>query len=182
MNHSCGSPAQTTHQKGISSKALDPLVINLNEEVLELTGDKFDFDLTSSAENEHLPYLPQSSAYLALDKNNDGTINNGSELFGPETGQGFYELSAYDLDSNGWIDEADPIFNELLLWQPHIGDYSNTRTLSSQKVGAICLTNQATPFAIKDVNNQTIADITASSIVLNEDLQTSTIHQIDVHT
>lgn len=91
-------------------------------------------------------------------------------------------LSFIEQDGKGWIDKADLLFNELLLWHPQAGDYSNTSTLCSQKIGAFCLTNQPTPFAIKDDNNQTIANITASSIVLNEDLQNSAIHQIDVHT
>ena len=40
------------------------------------------------------------SGYLALDKNGDGTINDGSELFGTRNGDGFADLAQYDEDGN----------------------------------------------------------------------------------
>mgnify|MGYP000465316364 CR=1 FL=1 len=51
--------------------------------------------------------LQGGSGYLALNKNGDGVINDGSELFGTASGDGFYDLSMYDEDGNGWIDEND---------------------------------------------------------------------------
>lgn len=45
--------------------------------------------------------------FLALDKNGDSVINDGKELFGAATGQGFKELAIYDSDKNYWIDEND---------------------------------------------------------------------------
>ena len=41
----------------------------------------------------------------ALDINEDGKINDGKELFGTASGNGFGDLAAYDQDNNGWIDE-----------------------------------------------------------------------------
>jgi hypothetical protein len=43
----------------------------------------------------------------------DGRVNDGRELFGPRTGDGFAELAAYDDDGNNWIDENDGIHDNL---------------------------------------------------------------------
>ena len=50
------------------------------------------------------------------DFNNDGIINDGKELFGPNSGNGFSDLANYDLDKNGWIDENDTIYDKLRIW------------------------------------------------------------------
>lgn len=66
-------------------------------------------------------------AWLALDRDGDGVINDGSEMFGNATPQpqppdgtlrnGFLALAQYDYDRNDTIDEKDAIFAELRLWQ-----------------------------------------------------------------
>lgn len=43
---------------------------------------------------------------LSLDQNGNGEIDNGTELFGTKSGDGFADLARYDLDYNGWIDET----------------------------------------------------------------------------
>ena len=57
-----------------------------------------------------------TTIFLALDLNGDGRINNGSELFGALSGNGFADLAQYDSDANGWIDENDEIFQRLKVW------------------------------------------------------------------
>ncbi|MBI4734092.1 MAG: hypothetical protein HY779_04665, partial [Rubrobacteridae bacterium] len=98
------------------ARKIDPLVIDFSGASTELTQTKFSFDLNSDGVSENISMLNPNSGFLALDKNNDGIINDGSELFGPSTGQGFDELSAYDEDGNMWIDENDSIFKALLTW------------------------------------------------------------------
>ena len=70
----------------------DPLVINFDGDVAELSDQKFFFDIDGDGEKDEVSYLGSGSGYLALDKNGDGTINDGNELFGPQTGNGFDDL------------------------------------------------------------------------------------------
>ena len=80
-----------------------PLVINLDSNVTTLSDQKFMFDIDSDGILDSISYLNKGSGYLALDKNGDGVINDGNELFGTKSGDGFYDLSRYDEDHNGIV-------------------------------------------------------------------------------
>ncbi len=91
----------------------DPLVINLDSNVASVSDQKFLFDLDGDGKKENISFTGKGSGFLALDKNGDGVINDGNELFGTKSGDGFKDLAKYDKDRNGWIDEADDIFDDL---------------------------------------------------------------------
>lgn len=159
----------------------DPLVINLDGQPAELTIAKFDFDLDSDGVSEKVPFVKPGSGFLALDGNKDGQINNGSELFGPSTGNGFSELSTYDEDGNMWIDESDTIFNDLLIWSKDSGGNDSLFSLGEKGVGAIYLGNISTQFSINDVSNNQQGEIRSTGIYLNNDATSvGTVHQIDL--
>ena len=82
----------------------DPLVINLDTDAVQLQDQTFYFDIDADGEQDEISRLGAGSGYLALDKNEDGIINDGSELFGTVSGNGFADLAKYDEDGNGWID------------------------------------------------------------------------------
>ena len=63
----------------------------------ELSDQTFYFDLDADGKEEEISVL-NGSGYLALDKNGDGVINDGSELFGTKNGDGFADLARYDED------------------------------------------------------------------------------------
>ncbi len=120
----------------------DPLVINYGDDVnpFENLGNlKFEFDLDNDGESEFIPYLKQGSGFLALDKNENGIIDDGSELFGTESGNGFRDLSVYDKDGNNWIDENDEIFNNLKIWQKDEEGNGILVSLIDLNVGAVYL-------------------------------------------
>jgi hypothetical protein len=124
--------------------------------------------------------LKSGSGFLALDKHGNGKIDDGSELFGAQTGDGFKELAAYDDDGNGFIDEADSIFNELRVWIRPTDNQSDLLSLKQANVGAIHLGSIATPFDIRDSNNELLGKVRSTSFFLTEQGQTKSVQQIDL--
>ena len=161
----------------------DPLVINLNGNVTDVTDQKFLFDLDSDGNNESISMLGSGSGYLALDKNGDGMINDGSELFGTTSGNGFADLAQYDKDNNGWIDEADEIFSKLRIWVKDPDGNDKLMTLSEAGVGAICLGSHDTEFSLNSLSdNHTNGVIRKTGMFLYENGQSGTVQQLDLAT
>ncbi len=64
----------------------DPLMINLDTNIGSVSVQKFFFDLDNDGKKEQISFAGQGSGFLALDKNEDGIINDGYELFGTKSG------------------------------------------------------------------------------------------------
>lgn len=164
-----------------SIKLTDPLVINLDTEVASVSDQKFYFDLDADGHQEQISRLNAGSGFLALDKNGDGIINDGSELFGTASGNGFADLAQYDQDGNGWIDEADEIFDKLLIWQKDENGKDVLRGLGAAGVGAIYLGNVNTKFSLNSMeDNKTNAVVRQTGMFLYENGTAGTMQQIDM--
>jgi hypothetical protein len=162
------------------TEMVDPLVINFDGTAAELTSDTFTFDLDVDGREDQIAMLAPGSAYLAYDANGDGVINDGSELFGPSTGDGFGELSSYDDDGNGWIDEGDDIFRGLRLWSQRPDGTSRLVGLGAAGIGAIYLGHAQTEFQLKDEENTTLGQVTDTGIFLHEDGRVGTVQELDL--
>lgn len=159
----------------------DPLVINLDTNAATVTDQKFLFDLDADGKEESISFVGQGSGFLALDKNKDGKINDGSELFGTRSGDGFQDLAAYDQDKNGWIDENDSVFHDLKIWTKDEQGNDRLIGLKEAGVGAIYLGNASTEFALKD-NASKAANgvIRKTGIYLKESGEASTVQHMDL--
>ena len=146
----------------------DPLIINVDDNVTSVSDRKFYFDLDGDGKKDRISYASQGSGFLALDKNEDGVINDGSELFGTKSGDGFKDLSAYDEDGNGWIDEGDSVFSRLKVWKHNEDGTDTLLDLKQADVGAIYLGNADTEFSLKDENNNLNGQIRKTGIYLKE--------------
>lgn len=159
----------------------DPLVINLNTNIAQVSDQKFYFDLDCDGKEEEISSLQAGSGFLALDLNGDGRINDGSELFGTKSGDGFRDLAKYDADGNGWIDEADPIWDKLLIWTKDENGKDQMYHLSDLGVGAIGLGRVGTQFSLNSAKtNETNAMIRKTGIFLYENGTVSTIQHLDM--
>ncbi len=158
----------------------DPLVINFGGHAAELTTTRFAFDIDSDGRLDQIAFVGPNSGFLALDRNQDGKINDGSELFGPKTGNGFAELAKYDEDGNGWIDEADSVYKNLRIWSKTSDGQDQLVGLGERGIGAIYLGHITTPFDLKDQDNELLGQIRSSSIFLTTKGSAGTIQQIDL--
>ena len=158
----------------------DPLVVNFDGGAAAISSDEFLFDIDNDGFEDQLHFIEQGSGFLALDKNGDGEINNGSELFGALTGEGFEELGVYDSDGNNWIDENDEIYKSLRIWHVDQNGERILASLGSMGIGAIYLGNVDSPFSIKDADNNLQAEIRSTGIFVKEEGSVGTIQQVDL--
>lgn len=158
----------------------DPLVINFNGSAAQLTDTKFDFDIDGNGEMDSISFVGAGSGFLALDKDGNGAIDNGSELFGTQSGNGFADLAAYDGDGNNWIDENDAVYSKLLVWSKDAAGQDTLDTLAQRNVGALYLGNIATPFDLKNSANDLQGQVRSSGIYLREDGSAGVLQQIDL--
>lgn len=162
------------------SKKIDPLVINFDGQGVSLSQTRFEFDLDSDGTNEQIASLRPGSGYLALDRNGDGSINNGSELFGPSSGRGFAELAAYDEDGNHFIDEGDSIYQQLRIWMTNEDGSIQLAALGDKNIGAIFLGHVTSPFQLKDAHNNSLGEVVNSGVYLTEDGKAGVIQEINL--
>jgi len=156
---------------------MDPLAFSFDCDLRSLINKTFQFDMNCDGETDELSTLAPGMGFLALDLNDDKKINDGSELFGPATGHGFSELAAYDLDNNGWIDENDPVFSKLRVWEPG-GTETTLIPLAEAGVGAICLSHDTNSFQVKDMDNQLLGEVAATGLFLTEDGEVRPMQEI----
>lgn len=159
----------------------DPLMINLDTNIGSVSDQKFFFDLDSDGKEEEISFAGKGSGFLALDKNGDGKINDGSELFGTKSGDGFKDLAKYDEDGNGWIDENDSIYSQLKVWTKDENGNDRLIDLKDADVGAIYLRNADTQFSLKDDENKLNAEIKKTGIYLKESTgAVGTLNHVDL--
>lgn len=157
---------------------IDPLVINLNGGAPSLSSGYFEFDLDSDGTKETLNQTSNGTGFLALDKNGNGEIDNGQELFGPNSNSGFGELAQYDDDDNGWIDENDAIFSQLSFMDFDENGEQQTRSLSEVGLGALYLGSKEMDLDFFDGDGNFQANIAKNGVALKENGQAVSLQEI----
>lgn len=168
--------------KSLPNALMDPLIINVDNGIADISDQKFLFDLDADGNEEQISMLGAGCGFLALDKNDDGIINDGRELFGTATGDGFGELRNYDEDGNGWIDENDSVFSKLKVWCKAADGSDILMDLKEAGVGAIFLGDVSTEFSMNSMLNDTNGVIRSTGFFLKEDGGAGTMHNIDLAT
>ncbi len=162
---------------------LDPLVIQYDCEASSFDSLSesmcFNFDINSDGTEKELPLLKDGNGFLVLDKNQNGTIDDGSELFGPSTNDGFGELSQYDSDGNNWIDENDSIFDDLRVWTKNESGDESLIALGQTGIGALYLGDVGADMAYNKSANESMAHLKSNSIFLREDGTAGIISSFD---
>lgn len=149
-----------THN-GQEMKVVDSLFRYGSPLVLDLKGDGFEFssiedgtqfDLNGDGRKQNISWLAKQdsfdNAFLVLDKNGDGQVNSGKELFGDQNGSadGYKELAKYDSNNDGKIDAQDDVYEKLELWADMNGngvvDEGEMKGLKEMGVNSISTQNQ----------------------------------------
>jgi hypothetical protein len=164
----------------IGAAVTDPLVINFNGPAADLTERTFRFDLDRDGSDDNIHFVGAGSGFLTIDRNADGTVNDGGELFGPASGDGFAELAAYDDDGNGFIDEGDAIYDGLRIWTKDGAGNDQLFALGEKGVGAIYLGKAETPFDLKGAENDLQGQVRSTGFYLSENGGAGTVQQIDL--
>jgi len=130
----------------------DPLVLDLSGEGIMTTGVESGvrFDLDGDGSEDQTSFATGGSWFLALDRNANGRIDDGHELFGDQNGatHGFAELARYDDNADGVIDASDKVFSELRLTQVNEKGEQVVKTLAEADVTALDLEYQNTRKAL----------------------------------
>jgi hypothetical protein len=129
-----------------------PILLDFGGRGFELTdlagGVAFDLDADGTAERLSWTEAGADDAFLVLDRDGDGAIDDGSELFGDATPQppsdephGYRALAVFDDDGDGRITAADAVFADLEVWwdRDHdgIADAGERESLAAAGVAAI---------------------------------------------
>lgn len=182
LNLSRSLQESTSFQIRAGAALKDPLVINFSGNAAELTEQTYNFDIDLDGEEELLHKLSENSGYIALDKNGNGEVDDGSELFGATSGNGFRELAQYDEDKDGFIDEDDSIWEQLRIWVQHADGSSSMFSLADKNIGALYLGYTDTDWDLEAGQNSSElgGKVRATGIFLTEDGNSGTLQQIDL--
>lgn len=121
----------------------DPLVLDIASNGFSTSGlnRAVRFDLDADGKHEQISVPTGDDGLLALDRNGNGRIDDGRELFGDQHGaaNGFAELRKYDDNSDGRIDAEDAVFERLSLLRFDAQGRQSSQSLSQAGVSAIHL-------------------------------------------
>ena len=131
----------------------DPLVIDLGATGIDLTSldNGVHFDLDNNGFAEQTAWIGEKDGFLVLDRNSNGVIDNGGELFGDQvtlqngelSKSGFEALSELDSNNDGKIDMDDEAFPQLKVWidanHNGVSESNELKTLTELKIETIGL-------------------------------------------
>jgi hypothetical protein len=155
----------------------DPLIIQFGDQSIgEISGQE-KFDINQDNKIDSLPIFSGDVGYLVYDKNANSKADNGSELFGPTSGNGFHELAQLDENNNGFLDKEDSAYQQLYLWQP---DKNTWLSLADAGIEAISTDVIATPYTFYDKDDEVQAQMRNSSFAISDSGRGFGVHQVDV--
>ena len=145
---------------------VDPLIFDLNGDGIRTTSlddSTAYFDLDGDGFAERVAWVGDGDGLLTLDRNGDGIVTNGQELFGDRTRlingeyatSGFEALREFDDNNDGKIDSKDNVYSKLKMWQDinHDGLSQPEELKSLSDLGIVSIGLESTVTGAVDVMN-----------------------------
>jgi len=161
--------AQITNHGG---KQHTPIVLDLDGNGIQTLSVNagVNFDLLANGQPVQTGWVGSGDGLLVMDRNQDGSINDGSELFGSSTVladgskavDGYQALAQLDTNQDGVISSADAQFAKLGVWVDGNADGQTgggeVKSLAQLNIAQLSLSAQVT----KDINNGNLVGLTSS--------------------
>ncbi len=168
----------------------DPLIIDLGSEGIELCSleNGVNFDLDNNGFAEKTAWIGNEDGFLAYDRNGNGIIDNGGELFGDQvflkdgskSVSGFEALKEFDSNGDGVVNKSDEEFSKLALWidENHngISESDDIKTLDLIGVQSISLAHSEISF-IDEATGTRIAETSSVEFNRNEEISYADISE-----
>jgi hypothetical protein len=164
------APALSPEAKAITDKGASAIHIDIDGDGLNTTNIKngVKFDILNNGTPINTGWGNADDGLLVFDRNGNGKIDNGSELFGGGVGQGFGKLAALDTNKDGILDAKDTDFGKLQVWndrnQNGVTDPGELKSLKDVNIASLNLgyTND-----FKTPNNGNLFGETSTAKTLN---------------
>lgn len=135
----------------------DPLALDLNGNGLQTTGitNGVQFDINADGRLDQTSFISGGDAFLALDTNANGRIDDGRELFGDQGGDanGYLALARYDDNSDGLINRDDAVFQQLRLFTQGRDGSQQLRTLEEGGIASLSLSYRNSDIALNQYDS-----------------------------
>ena len=161
------------------AKMKDPLVLVYSGTSAELSDKITQFDLDNDGKLDQLAGV-KNGAYVVIDRNRDGAVNDASELLGALSNDGFSDLRALDDDGNGFVDEGDQSYSQLYAWDPTAAPKTQLTTLSSAGIGALYTGQVASPFDVRSDAGALQGRVRSTGMYLTENGTVRPMEQLDL--
>lgn len=133
----------------VANLAASPLVLDLDDsgtiDLLSLESSQAFWDNDQNGFRSHSGWISAVDGLLAIDLNENGSIDDNGELFGTATTDGFSVLANYDSNADGVVTSEDAVWDDLIIWQDHdedgLSEIGEIYTLSDFDIISINLTN-----------------------------------------
>lgn len=170
----------TTGSLGVSIKDnsrydfVSPIALDLNGDGIQTlsVNHGVQFDLLNTGTKVNTGWLSGEDAFLAIDSNGNGQIDDRSELFGGGVGEGFAKLASFDSNGDGWVDALDARFSELLVWQDAnqnaITEDGELRSLAATGISRLNL-SYTSPFTL-DAQGNILGETSVAQTITGKEL------------
>jgi hypothetical protein len=144
---------------------LSPVILDLNGDGIQTLGlsSGVAFDLSATGQKANVGWVSPGDGLLVLDRNHNGVIDDGSELFGTSTllpdgtraANGYAALKAMDSNGDGVISNKDAGWADLKIWRDTNSDGVSQQgeLVSLDSLGITKLNLAASPTSVMDNGN-----------------------------